>query len=580
MNCIKYLIFSSVIVLPLCLSAQTLPTMPPAGYDKGGTNPGGAQKDVMYFSPVTNSQRKMVVYTPPGYSTNKKYPVVYGIHGIGAWPSTILDDWCAGGRFVSDNLIAQGKIQPLIIVAMDNNGVDSHRELFDAVIPFVEKTYPVIADADHRGLYGYSLGGGVTFAEGLGHIETFHHICPTSAAPFNHPSDPDMFPNNGEAVKKYVKTLFISCGTADWDGFYPPNEATHNYCVQHNIPHYWLSVVGGGHDGGVWRPAMWNFLQMAFPANGNRSITVEIKGRGTVTKTPDLNSYAKDTTVTLTATPSSGWSFKGWSGEVQGSQNPLTVTMDTSKNVIATFERAGIDTSEIVKNGQFSSGSEPWSLNVWGGAATGSVTNEEYKIDISTIGEKPWDIQLSQTGIYLEKERHYRLSFDAYSVVDRKLAINIGQAASPWQAYFVEAQQVSLTTTKSPFHIEFTMTYPTDENARVEFNAGDADGDVFIDNVSLKEIPASSVSKAVPQLKNTGFSMSHSGIISFFNSKGGNILLKVFDLTGKQIYTKILASVPGVNKFQLDTRLIGKGLNVIKLYNGNSTLSSGMVNIR
>lgn len=255
------------LLLPFLTNAQTLPTIPPAGYDKGGKNPGGQQKDVMYQSPVTNSQRKMVVYTPPGYTTSKKYPVIYGIHGIGAWPSTILDDWCCGGRFVSDNLIAEGKIEPVIIVAMDNNNVDSHRELFEAIIPYIEKNYPVIADADHRGLYGYSLGGGVTFAEGLGHIETFHHISPTSAATFNHPSDANMFPNNGADVKAKVKTLFISCGTADWDGFYPSNEATHKYCVDHNIPHYWLAVQGGGHDGGVWRPAMWNFLQLAFPAN-------------------------------------------------------------------------------------------------------------------------------------------------------------------------------------------------------------------------------------------------------------------------------------------------------------------------
>lgn len=272
MNRIMHCISTYLLFLPLLSSAQTLPTMPPSGYDKGGKNPGGQQKDVMYQSPVTNSQRKMVVYTPPGYTTSKKYPVIYGIHGIGAWPSTILDDWCCGGKFVSDNLIAEGKIEPVIIVAMDNNNVDSHRELFEAIIPYVEKNYPVIADADHRGLYGYSLGGGVTFAEGLGHIETFHHISPTSAAPFNHPSDANMFPNNGADVKEKVKTLFISCGTADWDGFYPPNEATHKYCVDHNIPHHWLAVQGGGHDGGVWRPAMWNFLQLAFPANPKTAI--------------------------------------------------------------------------------------------------------------------------------------------------------------------------------------------------------------------------------------------------------------------------------------------------------------------
>ncbi|PJI10449.1 MULTISPECIES: RICIN domain-containing protein [Clostridium] len=250
-------------------AVTTLPTMPPAGYDKHGPYPSGRVQDVYYYSQVTKSTRKMVVYTPPGYSTTKKYPVIYGIHGVNSWPSTIFDDWCCDGSNIADNLIGQGKIQPVIMVSMDNNNVNSHDELFNAVMPYAESHYPIIADADHRGIYGYSMGGGVTFAEGLGHLDTFHHICPSSATPFNHPSDANMFPNNGAEVKAKVKTLLLSCGTSDWDGFYPPNLATHNYCLAHNIPHYWLSVQGGGHDGSVWRPAMWNFLQLAFPANGN-----------------------------------------------------------------------------------------------------------------------------------------------------------------------------------------------------------------------------------------------------------------------------------------------------------------------
>lgn len=247
--------------------AAALPTMPPAGYDKAGRYPAGAVKDVNYYSSVTKSMRKMVVYTPPGYSPAKKYPVIYAIHGVNAWPATIFASWCVGASTLSDNLIGQGKIQPVIMVAMDNNNVNSHNELFNAVIPYVESHYSVIADADHRGIYGYSMGGGVTLAEGIGHMDTFHHICATSATPFNHPSDANMFPNNGAEAKAKLKTLFLSCGTSDWDGFYPPNLATHNYCTAHGIPHYWLSVQGGGHDGKVWKPTMWNFLQLAFPAH-------------------------------------------------------------------------------------------------------------------------------------------------------------------------------------------------------------------------------------------------------------------------------------------------------------------------
>ncbi|URZ09217.1 RICIN domain-containing protein [Clostridium felsineum] len=270
----------------------SLPTMPPAGYDKGGQYPAGRVQDVYYYSPVTKSTRKMVVYTPPGYNSATKYPVIYAIHGVNSWPSTIFDSWCVGASTLADNLIGEGKIQPVIIVAMDNNNVDSHQELFNAVMPYAESHYPIIADADHRGLYGYSMGGGVTFAEGLGHLDTFHHICPSSATPFNHPSDANMFPNNGAEAKQKLKTLLLSCGTSDWDGFYPPNLATHNYCVAHGIPHYWLSVQGGGHDGSVWRPAMWNFLQLAFPAN----------------QSPN-NNGGNNTTMGSTVTLKDGWYY-------------------------------------------------------------------------------------------------------------------------------------------------------------------------------------------------------------------------------------------------------------------------------
>ena len=257
---------AGLFAIPVYVMAQAVPTMPPTNYDTGGLYPAGAVNAITYYSSVAGTNRSMEVYTPPGYSTSQKYGVIYAIHGIGAWPDTIFAGWCCGASTVSDNLIGQGKIHGMIIVAMDDNNIDTHSELCNVIIPYIESHYPVIADADHRGIYGYSLGGGATFNEAFGYssgLDTFHYISPTSAANFNHPADTDMFPNGGAVAKQKMKCLFLSCGTGDWDGFYPPNQATHNYCASNNIPHGWLPVLGGGHDGGVWRPAMWNFLQMA-----------------------------------------------------------------------------------------------------------------------------------------------------------------------------------------------------------------------------------------------------------------------------------------------------------------------------
>ncbi|MBE6047380.1 MAG: esterase family protein, partial [Clostridium sp.] len=246
--------------------AVNLPAKPPVGYDKAGKYPAGRVQNVTYYSKETKSNRTMVVYTPPGYSANKKYPVIYAIHGINTKPSTIFDFWCVAAGTLADNLIGQGKIQPVIIVAMDNNNVNSHNELFNNVMPYAESHYPIIRDADHRGIYGYSMGGGVTFAEGMGNLDTFHHVCPSSATPFNHPSDKAMFT---ETAKRKIKTLVLSCGTIDWCGFYNANKASHDYCDSIGFNHYWLSVPGGDHNGeDVWRPAMYYFLQYAFPAKG------------------------------------------------------------------------------------------------------------------------------------------------------------------------------------------------------------------------------------------------------------------------------------------------------------------------
>ncbi|PJI10445.1 MULTISPECIES: cellulose binding domain-containing protein [Clostridium] len=336
-------------------SATTLPTMPPAGYDKHGQYPSGNVKDVYYYSSVTKSTRKMVVYTPPGYSTTKKYPVIYAIHGVNSWPSTIFDSWCVDASTLADNLIGQGKIQPVIIVSMDNNNVNSHNELFNAVMPYAESHYPIIADADHRGIYGYSMGGGVTFAEGLGHLDTFHHICPSSATPFNHPSDANMFPNNGAEAKAKIKTLLLSCGTSDWDGFYPPNLATHNYCVAHNIPHYWLSVQGGGHDGSVWRPAMWNFLQLAFPAKQNDNPTpvptttkVEAPAMSVVSGT-----YTTAQKVTLSSATSKAAIYYTTDGSDPTSSStlysgPITISKTTTLKAIAV--KAGMTDSDVTSD--------------------------------------------------------------------------------------------------------------------------------------------------------------------------------------------------------------------------------------
>ena len=260
-------ILAGLFAIPACVMAQALPATPPSGYDQGGRYPSGSVSDVNYYSSVAGKELTMKVYTPPNYDPNQKYGVVYCYQGIRADTGTIFADWCVGTGIVCDNLIGEGKISKgVIIVAVDDqfNGdySDVNGMTLNDAIPFVDSNYPTYADADHRGVYGYSWGGGYAFNVGCGNLNTFHHIAPSSAAP-SKAGDDSLFPNGGAEAKAKLKTLVISCGNADWLGLYSKSDDSHNYCVSNGIPHAWWPVNGGDHNGGVWRPHMWNFLQMA-----------------------------------------------------------------------------------------------------------------------------------------------------------------------------------------------------------------------------------------------------------------------------------------------------------------------------
>ena len=246
-----------------------LPELPPAGYDENRVGIShGTVTDVSYYSSVAGRDLIMKVYTPPNYDPNRKYGVIYCYQGIGAPIGFMFSnaDWCVGVDVVCDNLVDEGIIQPVIIVALDDQFDGDYSNTNDMTIidaiPYVDSHYSTYADADHRGLYGYSWGGGYTFNVGCANLDTFHHLSPTAAAP-SKAGDDTLFPNGGAEAKQKLKTLFVSWGQYDYDVIIAANINCHNFCTTNGIDHYWWEVAGSGHDIGVWRPAFWNFLQMA-----------------------------------------------------------------------------------------------------------------------------------------------------------------------------------------------------------------------------------------------------------------------------------------------------------------------------
>lgn len=166
------------------------------------------------------------------------------------------------------------------------------------------------------------------------------------------------------------------------------------------------------------------------------------------------------------------WNFmRQWSLKGKGTSLP---TVPTSR--------------DSVFNGAFGLGARGWTFNVWGGGATGSVADGEYKIAIDSVGESNSAIQLVQNGILLEQGKSYKVSFDARASANRTLEANVEQDASPWTSYLPAARSFDLSTTKTGYSYTFTMTNPTDSNSRIAFNAGASTETVYLDNVSIRPV--------------------------------------------------------------------------------------------
>lgn len=176
-----------------------------------------------YQSSTLATTRQLLIYTPPGFDMQaaKQYPVLYLIHG----GSDTEETWTKVGRanFIADNLIAQGKAKPMIIVMPYGNVrpdplADFTKDMIDDIIPFVEANYPVITDSEHRAIAGFSVGGGQTLNIGLTHSDKFAYVF--SYAPYTATEEfQKNFTNyspDAALMNKQLKVFNISVGTEDF----------------------------------------------------------------------------------------------------------------------------------------------------------------------------------------------------------------------------------------------------------------------------------------------------------------------------------------------------------------------------
>jgi enterochelin esterase-like enzyme len=247
------------------------------GYYQLKDVPHGEIRIKNYYSKVLNNWRNFYLYTPPGYdqNNNEKYPVLYILHGGGEDQR----GWASQGKtdLILDNLIAEKKAVPMIVVMVDGNmpghgfGIEAlnnfENELKLSLIPFIEKNYRVKSDIKSRALAGLSMGGLQTLHAGIRNTNLFGYLGVFSSGWWsNQPtlSDPEykFMKDNVSEINNNLKEFWISQGGKEdiaWQNCQIMMKKFDEMKIKYHYSEY-----PGGHSWPVWRNNLFNFAQLLF----------------------------------------------------------------------------------------------------------------------------------------------------------------------------------------------------------------------------------------------------------------------------------------------------------------------------
>jgi enterochelin esterase-like enzyme len=244
--------------------------------------PRGEVHHHFYKSAVAGDQRDFYVYTPPGYdpASKKTYPVLYLLHGY----SDDASGWTAVGRanVIFDNLIAQGKAQPMIVVmplgygtmeiislgwgawshtdVRDKNFSNFREALLMEVIPKVESEYRVTSDRNSRAIAGLSMGGSESLLTGLNNLDKFAWVGAFSSGGIPDDFQTD-FPSLDAKANQQLRLLWIACGTED--RLIAVNRNLREWLKSKGVQHTDIETPGM-HTWMVWRRNLAEFAGLLF----------------------------------------------------------------------------------------------------------------------------------------------------------------------------------------------------------------------------------------------------------------------------------------------------------------------------
>lgn len=224
-----------------------------------------------YYSTTAGDWRRAYIYCPPGYdSSDAEYPVLYLQHGGGederGWSTQGLTD------IIMDNLIAQGKAVPMIIVMGDGNSADFEKELFNDIIPMTEKNFRVKTDRENRALAGLSMGGIQTLNIGIPNLDKFAYLGVFSSGWFANPNpfgvkmDTEKYykilEDNKDSFNNDLKVFWLSMGGKE-DIAYDNCRIMRDRFDKIGINYDYFETPGG-HTWPVWRESLYQFAPLIF----------------------------------------------------------------------------------------------------------------------------------------------------------------------------------------------------------------------------------------------------------------------------------------------------------------------------
>ncbi|GAB4116552.1 MAG: esterase family protein [Acidobacteriota bacterium] len=244
--------------------------------------PHGAVAEIVYYSSSLGRFRRAHVYTPPGYeSGNGRYPIFYLLHG--AFDSD--DAWTTVGRagFILDNLIAAGRAKPMVVVMPDGHtgpfrfGMPLPMEEFlqdfrNDLQPYVERTYRVLTDRQHRAIAGLSMGGAHTLSIAIPHLDEFAYIGVFSSGIFGLTGNPPAPPGprfeeahqavlTNPSLKQGLKLFWFATG--DQDFLLQTSRATVELFKKYGFDVVYRET-SGGHTWTNWRLYLNEFAPQLF----------------------------------------------------------------------------------------------------------------------------------------------------------------------------------------------------------------------------------------------------------------------------------------------------------------------------